>query len=41
MDFGQLRRNAAAVQGALGSTKLIAVVKADAYGHGLARTAGA
>ncbi len=41
MDLGQLRRNAAAVQGALGSTKLIAVVKADAYGHGLARTAGA
>ena len=35
VDLGRLRGNAAAIQAALGAAGLIAVVKADAYGHGL------
>src|SRR5258706_1925520 len=35
-----LRHNVAAVRRRIGNAKLMAVVKADAYGHGLAQVAG-
>lgn len=41
MDLGRLRGNAGAIRASLGGADLIAVVKADAYGHGLAAAAGA
>ena len=41
VDLGRLRGNAAAIQSALGAAGLIAVVKADAYGHGLEPAAAA
>ncbi|MGD9612157.1 MAG: alanine racemase [Kiritimatiellia bacterium] len=41
VDVRKLRGNAAAIRTALGGADLIAVVKADAYGHGLARVAAA
>lgn len=41
VDLGRLRANAAAIQAAVGRTGMIAVVKADAYGHGLAPVAAA
>ena len=41
VDLGRLRGNAAAIQAALGPAGLIAVVKSDAYGHGLGPAAAA
>jgi alanine racemase len=41
VDVGRLRANAAAIQASLGGTDLIAVVKSDAYGHGLGPVAAA
>ncbi|MDD2240297.1 MAG: alanine racemase [Kiritimatiellae bacterium] len=41
VDVGCLRGNVATLRAALGDTRLIAVVKADAYGHGLGAMAGA
>ena len=41
VDERKLRGNAAAIRAALGGADLIAVVKADAYGHSLAATAAA
>lgn len=42
VDLDALRHNVAAIRRRIGSqTKLMAVVKADAYGHGLAQVAGA
>jgi len=39
VDLNALRHNVAAIRRRIGSAKLIAVVKADAYGHGLAQVA--
>ena len=41
VDLNRLRGNATAIRAALRGADLIAVVKADAYGHGLAAAAGA
>lgn len=41
VDLAQLGANAASIRNALGGADLMAVVKADAYGHGLAATASA
>ncbi|GHU87925.1 alanine racemase [Clostridia bacterium] len=41
IDLTALRSNAAAVKSRLGATKLMAVIKADAYGHGAVRAARA
>lgn len=41
VDLGRLRGNVAAIRGAVGGAKLMAVIKADAYGHGLEAMAGA
>ncbi len=41
VDLGRLRENAAAIRSALSGADLIAVVKSDAYGHGLGLVAGA
>lgn len=41
VDLDRLGANAASIQRALGGTGLMAVIKADAYGHGLAATARA
>lgn len=41
VDLGRLRANAGAIQAALGTAGLIAVIKSDAYGHGLEATAAA
>ena len=41
VDLSRLRSNATAIQSALGAAGLIAVVKADAYGHGLESVAAA
>lgn len=41
VDLGRLCANAAAIRSSLGGTDLIAVIKADAYGHGLAGAAAA
>ncbi len=41
VDVGRLRGNAVAIQAAVGRAGMIAVVKADAYGHGLAPVAAA
>ena len=41
VDLGRLRGNVAAIRDSLGGAKLMAVVKADAYGHGLGAMAGA
>lgn len=40
VDLDALRHNVAAIRQRIGKTKLMAVVKADAYGHGLAQVAG-
>src|SRR5438105_14026619 len=41
VDLAALRRNAATLRRALGGSELLAVVKADGYGHGAADVAGA
>ncbi len=41
VDAGRLRANAEAIQGSLADADLMAVVKADAYGHGLGPSAAA
>jgi alanine racemase len=41
VDLDALRHNVAAIRRRIGHAKLMAVVKADAYGHGLAQVAGA
>lgn len=41
VDVGRLRGNAVAIQAAVGRAGMIAVVKADAYGHGLTPVAAA
>lgn len=41
VDMERLRANAAAIRATLGSAALIAVVKSDAYGHGLGASAAA
>jgi alanine racemase len=41
VDLDALRHNVAAIRQRIGKSKLMAVVKADAYGHGLAQVAGA
>jgi alanine racemase len=41
VDAGRLRANAEAIQGSLAGADLMAVVKADAYGHGLGPAAAA
>src|ERR1041385_3407117 len=41
VDLDALRDNVAAIRRRIGSAKLMAVVKADAYGHGLAQVARA
>jgi alanine racemase len=41
VDLDALRHNVAAIRRRIGHAKLMAVVKADAYGHGLAPVAGA
>ena len=41
VDLGRLRSNAEAIRASLGGAGLIAVIKADAYGHGLAPVAEA
>lgn len=41
VNVGRLRSNVSAVQGALGNVGMVAVVKSDAYGHGLEAVAGA
>ena len=40
VDLDALRHNVAAIRQRIGPAKLMAVVKADAYGHGLAQVAG-
>ena len=40
VDLDALRHNVAAIRQRIGKAKLMAVVKADAYGHGLAQVAG-
>jgi alanine racemase len=40
VDLDALRHNVAAIRRRIGNAKLCAVVKADAYGHGLAQVAG-
>ena len=40
VDLAALRHNVAAIRHRIGNAKLMAVVKADAYGHGLAQVAG-
>jgi alanine racemase len=40
VDLDALRHNVAAIRRRIGKAKLMAVVKADAYGHGLAQVAG-
>ena len=40
VDLGALRHNVAAIRRRIGQARLMAVVKADAYGHGLAEVAG-
>ena len=35
VDLGRLRGNAAAIQASLGGAGMLAVIKSDAYGHGL------
>lgn len=40
VDLAALRHNVAAIRQRIGSAKLCAVVKADAYGHGLPQVAG-
>src|SRR5207249_6817147 len=39
VDLDAIRHNVAAIRRRIGSAKLMAVVKADAYGHGLAPVA--
>jgi alanine racemase len=39
VDLGRLRRNLAAIRGHVGAARVMAVVKANAYGHGLVRVA--
>ena len=41
VDLARLRANVNAIQNAIGAGRLVAVVKADAYGHGLAPVAAA
>ena len=41
VDLGVLQRNVAAVQSHVGSARVLAVVKADAYGHGAVQAAAA
>lgn len=41
VDVGRLHGNVAALREAMGGAKLMAVIKADAYGHGLGAMAGA
>ncbi|MBV1857561.1 MAG: alanine racemase, partial [Nannocystaceae bacterium] len=41
IDLGALQHNLAAVQSHVGSARVLAVVKADAYGHGSARASAA
>ena len=41
INLAALRKNVAAIRRRIGSAKLMAVVKADAYGHGLPEVAGA
>ncbi len=41
IDLGALRHNLAAVQAHVGSARVLAVVKADAYGHGAAQASAA
>ncbi len=41
VSLGQLRANAQAIQSSLGGADLMAVIKADAYGHGLGPVAAA
>ena len=41
VDMERLRANAAAIRASLGGADLIAVIKSDAYGHGLGPVAGA
>src|SRR5438128_6978149 len=40
VDLDALRHNVSAIRQRIGKAKLMAVVKADAYGHGLAQVAG-
>jgi alanine racemase len=40
VDLDALRHNVSAIRQRIGKSKLMAVVKADAYGHGLAQVAG-
>lgn len=39
VDLGRLRRNLAGIRAAVGGARVMAIVKANAYGHGLARVA--
>lgn len=41
VDLGKLRANVASIQAALGGGGMLAVIKSDAYGHGLASVAAA
>ena len=41
IDLGAIQANVRALQGAVGDSALLAVVKADGYGHGAAEVAGA
>lgn len=41
VDLGKLRANVAAIQAALAGSDMLAVIKSDAYGHGLASVAAA
>ncbi len=41
VDVKRLRGNVAAIQGVLGNAAMVAVIKSDAYGHGLEAVAGA